>query len=155
MTASQLVDSERQNATVWIARAAPRRWYASNATTNSEAATAASTALFRVSNAPSRWGTVGFEMGPQVNHVTAVNLTIEFKKADGQVVVRPPTLMVRVRDPDGRAVLASAAVKPGSDCEVVDVHGAREIVVVRPTAAAVAAMRVGSCVLNACFSPVV
>ena len=151
MTAMQLVDSERQNATIWIARAAPRRWYAAAEETETENAADVGT-LFGAHNAPSRWGTVGFEVGPQSNGVTAVNLTVEFQKAAGQAAVRAPILMVRVRDPDGKTTLASATADEGGDCEVVEVQPARDIVVVRATPAAAAAMRVDNCALRAHFS---
>ena len=86
MTAMQLVDSERQNTTVWIARAAPRRWYASDPASDGGAAGGT---LFGVAHAPSRWGTVSFGVGPQSSGVTAINISVDFSKAVGQAAARP------------------------------------------------------------------
>lgn len=87
--APQLVDSERDDATIWIARAAPRRWYAAAATNDPPSQAADGTPagpLFSAVRAPSRWGTVGFSFGPQHMKITEVNVTVEFEGALGAVV---------------------------------------------------------------------
>ena len=148
MTAMQLVDSERDNATVWIARGAPRRWYAGDADDGSAAVggAAAPGVMFGATSAPSRWGVVTFSVGPQVQSTTAVTVSVDFSQPVG-AVQHTPTLMVRIRDPTGTRSLASAVVSGAGasaaaaaapDCEVVQVLPSKEIVAVRPIGKATA-----------------
>ena len=59
MTAMQYVYAERDNATVWLAKAAPRRWFSDDI---GEHGSGAAGELFGVRNAPSRWGNVSFSI---------------------------------------------------------------------------------------------
>ena len=69
MTAMQLLHYERLNATIWIARGAPRRWY--NDAESDDSLNASSVRqLFGVQNGPTRWGNVSFRVGAQQNNVT-------------------------------------------------------------------------------------
>jgi hypothetical protein len=134
----QLVDSDRDNATVWIARGAPRRWYADDGATTVLADTAghahtashgtgaAPAVMFSAAFAPSRWGVVGFTMGAQLVQgvvgagadvsggvgevTTSVALSIDFTQPIG-AIQHTPTLMVKIRDPTDTKVLSSAIVR--------------------------------------------
>ena len=137
MTAMQLLDYERQNATIWIARGAPRRWYAaepdasdrpvghghddhpddlhphdrSALSYDSDDAFVLSSTLFGVENGPTRWGNVSFSIGPQVNNAVEFRVAVDFQMPVG-AVVHPPTLQVRIRDPSGTKQLVSASIVP-------------------------------------------
>lgn len=149
MTAMQLLSYDRQNATIWIARAAPRRWYEpdandeisdlssdpeginSGATSVTTAALNASSTLFGVINGPTRWGTVNFSVGPQVNNVAEVRIAVDFKMPAG-AAQHPPKLQVRIRDPSGTKALASAVVEPPAHCVVASVQRDQELVTIKP-----------------------
>lgn len=137
MTAMQLLDYERQNATIWIARGAPRRWYAaepdasdrpagyghddrqddphlhdrSPLSHDSDDTFVLSSTLFGVENGPTRWGNVSFSIGPQVNSTVEFRVAVDFQMPIG-AVAHPPTLQVRIRDPSGTKKLLSAATVP-------------------------------------------
>ena len=157
MTAMQLLHFERVNATIWIARGAPRRWYDNNATTNLDFARSLPNQLFGVENGPTRWGNVSFHVGAQqADGVTEVHIAVDFRAPVGAVEHRP-TVHVRIRDPTGQKRLASATTVPGSTnisseqtelakhedtsedktkigagCDVVAVTGDKELVTVAP-----------------------
>ena len=89
---------------------------------------------------------------PDDSGVVAITLALEFKAPAGALSYTP-TLMVRVRDHLGVKSLAGASVGEGAraDCEVVRVEAAKELVVVRPTAAGLASKTVANCTLHAKF----
>ena len=147
MTAMQLLHTDRQSATIWLARGAPRRWYSAPSAGAAAAEIKSTAKLFGVENGPSRWGTVSFSVGPQIDGVTAVRVTVEFGFPVG-VVVHAPTLNVRVRDPTGAKALRTATVSAATDdCQVVAVQAERELVSVAPSAAARTKRTMRSCTI--------
>lgn len=179
MTAMQLVDSHRDHPTIWVARGAPRRWYAhtskagddtkikSGPNVNShdvniqgqpqftiaggEGALGGDDILFGVTAAPSRWGTVSYAVHAQNESSgnTTVTLGVDFTHPPG-ALIHPPTLRVRVRDPSGTKKLV-VAVATSPDCEVVGVDTPGELVEVRPTASAVNKRQIDQCDIVASF----
>jgi len=147
MTAMQFVSTDRDNATIWVARGAPRRWYAPTSNTSSGAV------VLGAQRAPSRWGTVNFTVAPQADATTVVSVAVDFvQPTDARV--RVPTLMVRVRAPIAGATIVNAVVSNGAsaDCNVAEVRSDAEIVVVRPSAAAAKSMIMSSCSITVSFS---
>ena len=149
MTAMQFVSTERDNATIWLARAAPRRWY-------DPAAANEHGVMLGAQRAPSRWGTVSFNISAPQAHGggdVVVALALNFSAPAGGRAHKP-TLMVRVRDPNGgNATIAGATVSdPGTaDCVVVQTLPVAELVVVRPTPSAAASGLVSRCELSVRF----
>merc|ERR1712107_796587 len=88
MTAMQFVTEDRDSPTLWLARAAPRRWYAEGAG-------------FSVQDAPSRYGIVSFQVTPQAGFVT---VTLKAKFYSQNVDVK-----LRLRDPNGHRLSAVSA----------------------------------------------
>ena len=142
MTAMQLLSYDKQTATIWVARAAPRRWYepddegsypSSDPKGVITAATTlnASSTLFGVTNGPTRWGNVTFSVGPQVSNVAEVRIAVDFKMPAG-ATKHLPTLQVRIRDPSGTKTLKSAVVAIPAQCVVASVHHDQELVTIRP-----------------------
>ncbi len=143
MTALQLVSAERDAPTIFLARGAPRRWYEGDGT---------SEVAFGVSHAPSRWGLVNFSISTPARsvdgktHITVVNIAVDFAQPDG-AQARSPTLMLRVRDPNGNATLSGAVVEAHDECAVREVWSATETIVVIPTPRAHKAKAVRTCVV--------
>lgn len=120
MTAMQLLHYERANATIWIARAAPRRWYDNDATINLNSGRPSPEPLFGVENGPTRWGNVSFHVGAQqADGVTEVHVAVDFQAPVGAVEHRP-TVQVRIRDPTGQKRLATATTVPGTTNIITD-----------------------------------
>ena len=146
MTAMQFVSTDRDNATIWVARGAPSRWYAP-----APAPAPAGSVTIGAKRAPSRWGTVNFTMAPQAASV-AVTVAVDFVQPAG-ARVHPPTLMLKVRAATATDAIKSATVTGAStDCEIIEVRPDAEIVVVRPTAAAAKAMAVKECAISVLFA---
>lgn len=151
MTAMQFVSTDRDNATIWIARGVPRRWF------SSVPAPGAGGVVIGAKGAPSRWGTVTFAVVPNSTARTSlVSLDVDFTQPAG-ARVHTPTFMVRVRDPrpgsGSRNVTGAVASHPAGqpDCEVVDVLTGDDVVVVQPSPTAVSASAVTMCHLTVHF----
>ena len=175
MTAMQLVDSHRDHPTIWLARGAPRRWYAQSTqekvkdeVKGEEEAKVkdgakvqgeeegkpnleSTSVLFGVTSAPSRWGTVGYAVHAQDQSSgnTTVTLTVAFPHPPG-AAANTPTLMVRVRDPTGTKQLVWATTT-SPDCEISRVDGPDEVVEARPTPRAVNKQKIDQCVIVVSF----
>ena len=150
MTALQLVYADRDSPTIFLARGAPRRWYKGDHTGG---------LAFGTSRAPSRWGQVSFTVSPpsplsgseHANATTSVALAVDFAAPHG-ANARTPTIVLRVRDPNGKAKLIGASVRAHDDCEVREVTGDAELITLVPTAEATKAMAVRQCVVLARFA---
>lgn len=129
MTAMQLLWEDRDSRTLWLARAAPRRWYASPGG-------------FGVDRAPSRYGVVSFRISPADGGLRA---TLQVELAAVDVAVR-----LRLRDPEGTRQLAAA--KAEGDCEVRELLQEKESVVLGGTAAG--QLRFADCRVTATFTEV-
>ena len=118
MTAMQFLSESRDEEALWLARAAPRRWYAEG---------------FNVTNGPTRYGNLSFAIsgagGAGGDGATSVRLRANFTQRP-HVHAPKPTLHVRVRWPTTAPTkqLASATAKAGSDCEVVSTDAHAEMI---------------------------
>jgi hypothetical protein len=129
MTAMQVVSESRDTEEIWLARAAPRRWYAAG---------------FGVANGPTRYGNVTYAVARVVDAGTGgktnFSLSTDFTQLP-HVHAPQPTLHMRVRWPGtapgtgqvDRASpptqrITSATVRAGGDCEVVGTDAATEMV---------------------------
>ena len=171
----QLVDGHRDHPTIWVAKGAPRRWYAHPPQAEDEDDTQiksgpqrkgqpqfelggeeglgskGDSVVFGVRAAPSRWGTVSYAVHAQdesSGNIT-VTLGVDFSHPPG-ALAHPPTLMVRVRDPSGTKKLLDATTT-SQDCEIAGVDGPGEVVEVRPTPRAVNKQRIDQCDVVASF----
>ena len=138
MTAMQLLDYDRADAVIWVARAAPRRWYDydmqdRNSPGANSTSPRSSSVLFGVVNGPTRWGNVTFSVSPQVDSVTNVRIAVDFRAPVG-AVQHSPVVHVRIRDTGGLKVLSSATVSPLAKCLVKSVSSDREQVTIAPLA---------------------
>jgi hypothetical protein len=113
MTAMQVLSESRDTEEIWLARAAPRRWYAEG---------------FSVANGPTRYGNISFAINGTDDAGTSVTLRADFRQLP-HVHAPQPILHVRVRWPTAPIKqVASAVASAGSDCEVVKIEGQLDIV---------------------------
>ena len=142
MTAMQLADSDRDRKAIWLARAAPRRWYNSSDG-------------FAASNAPTRWGSVSFSINAteKTNAVVSViqlKLSADFAQPEGtNMTTAPPELNVRIRDPTGKGRRLVATAEVGSDCGIAAVLQSAEMVQVAPPSGK--ADQIASCTIRVQF----
>ena len=118
MTAMQVLSESRDEEALWLARAAPRRWYADG---------------FNVTNGPTRYGNLSFAIAGASSDGGATNVKLRADFTQSAHVHAPtPTLHVRVRWPTAPAKqLASATATAGGDCEVVSTDAHAEMISVR------------------------
>jgi len=83
MTAMQLVVDSRDSEEIWLARAAPRRWYAEG---------------FGVRNGPTRYGNVTYALDAMADSKIRLSLSADFTQLP-HVHAPQPTLHARVRWP--------------------------------------------------------
>ena len=83
MTAMQLVVDSRDSEEIWLARAAPRRWYAEG---------------FGVRNGPTRYGNVTYTLDAMADSKIRLSLSADFTQLP-HVHAPQPTLHARVRWP--------------------------------------------------------
>ena len=131
MTAMQLVATHWDHNEVWLARAAPRRWYGPF------------DGGFGVENAPTRYGNVSYSVGGRMagQSTASVSVRVDFSPYPGDVASassagqEPPTLLIRIRDLDGTHVISKAGVDPvhATGVRSVSVDVALEVVAVNLT----------------------
>ena len=93
MTAMQLVVDSRDSEEIWLARAAPRRWYAEG---------------FSVRNGPTRYGNVTYALDAMADSKIRLSLSADFTQLP-HVHAPTPTLHARVRWPGDAAKQIAAA----------------------------------------------
>ena len=141
MTALQFVSEERDTAAVWLARAAPRRWYTLNGQSMQSGKSG-----FGVDNAPTRYGNVSFTVnGADAFLAADFSQPIGSKLPDNSVLIN-----LRLRDPsgDGRP-LHCVNASAGSDCVVKQVEQSTDVVQLLPLR--VHTHRIELCKLSAIF----
>ena len=132
-----LVFEERDADVLWLLKAAPRRFYAA-ADTNTAATTASNRTMLSVTDAPSRFGTVSYqldEIGTQsagnaalsMRLVVSVNLSGRGLVGGGN---RTLQVVARLRDPRGVRTLQHAAITAGT-ATLEGVDAAKETVAVQ------------------------
>ena len=103
MTAMQLVVDSRDSEEIWLARAAPRRWYAEG---------------FGVRNGPTRYGNVTYALDAMADSKIRLSLSADFTQLP-HVHAPQPTLHARVRWPGDASApkqIAAATVADVSLC---------------------------------------
>ena len=105
MTAMQLVVDSRDSEEIWLARAAPRRWYAEG---------------FGVRNGPTRYGNVTYALDAMADSKIRLSLSADFTQLP-HVHAPQPTLHARVRwpgagDASPAKQIATATVTDVSRC---------------------------------------
>lgn len=126
MTAMQLVSTQWDADEVFLARAAPRRWYGPI------------DGGFGVSGATTPYGTIAFSVqGRSQGHSTAqVAVEAQFSPYPGSPpTATPPTITVRVRDLDGTKSLIAVKQVPGNctGVENIAVDPEKETVAISPS----------------------
>ena len=139
MTAMQVVFGERDTRTVWLARAAPRRWYSPAA------------GGLAVERAPTRYGNVSFTISALpvpgcFDRVGACVLNAEIR-ADftlplGSSAAGPPAIRMRVRDPLGTGRKMEGRALSPADCSVSNVDPDQELLTILPLSEVTSSCRI-------------